>query len=180
MRTRPEQYWSSIKVRSFEDVFKASDSHGLTLSKIESDIGEPFLRATMTLWITSFISFYSIGDNGGMNAYQIADLIELIRELYPHYTQEDFKLFFNQAKKGFFEEKVYGRIDGEVILRWLSIYDRRRDEKAQELSIKEADRYKPLYATDLIGGVSFLEYQELKKRAENGDKEAIKALSKPT
>lgn len=126
--------------------------------------------------MNSFLRFYSV--NGSMDAIQVADTINLIIETYPHYTQEDFKLFFNMAKKGLFGQ-VFGRMDGEVIMNWLAKYDIHRDTVAQNESIKEADKFKPLSNVSASGGVTFAEYQELKKRAASGDEEAIKLLTPP-
>lgn len=93
-----------------------------------------------------------------MDAIQVSDTIALIQETYPHYTQEDFKLFFNMAKKGMFGQ-IFGRIDGEVIMNWLAKYDIHRDTVAQSESIKAADKFKPLVSfEDAMGGISRDEY----------------------
>lgn len=113
-----------------------------------------------------------------MDALQVADTINLIVETYPHYVQEDFKLFFNMAKKGMFGQ-IFGRMDGEVIMSWLAKYDIHRDTVAQNESIKEAEKYKPLAEPEQSKGISYTEYLELKRRADAGDKEAIKLLSPP-
>lgn len=143
---------------------------------INRELGETKLQALMVKWMNSFLRFYSV--NGSMDAIQVADTINLIIETYPHYTQEDFKLFFNMAKKGLFGQ-VFGRMDGEVIMNWLAKYDIHRDTVAQNESIKEADRYKPLSEPMKTQGISYAEYQELKKRADSGDEEAIKMIMPP-
>lgn len=51
----------------------------------------------MVKWMNSFLRFYSV--NGAMDAIQVADTINLIIETYPHYTQDDFKLFSIWLKK---------------------------------------------------------------------------------
>lgn len=130
----------------------------------------------MVKWINSFLRFYSV--NGTMDAIQVADTIKLIIEVYPHYTQDDFKLFFNMAKKGMFGQ-IFGRMDGEVIMNWLAKYDIHRDTVAQNESIKEADKFKPLSQPLQEEGVSYAEYLEIKRRAQAGDKEAIKLLTTP-
>lgn len=130
----------------------------------------------MVKWVNSFIKFYST--NGTMDAIQVADTIMLIREAYPHYTQEDFKLFFNMAKKGMFGQ-IFGRMDGEVIMSWLNKYDIHRDTVAQNESIKEADRFKPLTPPENTEGVTYAEYLEIKRLAESGDLEAIERLKPP-
>lgn len=130
----------------------------------------------MVKWMNSFLRFYSV--NGAMDAIQVADTINLIIETYPHYTQDDFKLFFNMAKKGMFGQ-IFGRMDGEVIMNWLAKYDIHRDTIAQNESIKETDKFKPLSQPIQTDGVSYTEYLEIKRRADAGDKEAKKMLMPP-
>lgn len=132
----------------------------------------------MVEWFDRFIDFYST--NGTMNDIQLVDTIEIIREEYPHYTQEDFKLFFKQAKKGYFGE-TYGRIDGDVIIKWLRKYDISRDKAAQDIAIREQEKYKSLVKVDnYLSGISYEEYLEIKKRANEGDEDAINQLKPPS
>lgn len=113
-----------------------------------------------------------------MDAIQVADTINLIIETYPHYTQDDFKLFFNMAKKGMFGQ-IFGRMDGEVIMNWLTKYDIHRDTVGSAESIKEADKFKPLSQAQVNSGIYYSEYLEIKRRADAGDKEAKKMLIPP-
>lgn len=110
-----------------------------------------------------------------MDPIQITDTIHLVREEYPHYKPEDFKLFFKMAKKGYFGQ-VFGRMDGEVIMNWLAKYDLHRDTAAQNESIRECDKWKKLVKIESSTGVTYEEYLALKKRAREGDKEAIELL----
>ena len=115
----------------------------------------------MSIWFEGFVNFYST--NGTMDGIQILDTIALIREEYPHYKPEDFKLFFKMAKKGYFGQ-VFGRMDGEVIMNWLAKYDIHRDTIAQNEAIKEADTFKPKVGAKATGGMTYLEYLEYKKK----------------
>jgi len=156
-----------------KDVFNAPQ---LSIVSIEKEFGELWLRALMVKWMNAFLGFYST--NGTMGGIQVAETINLIIEEYPHYTQEDFKLFFNMAKKGLFGQ-IFGRIDGEVIMRWLQEYDLYRRSTAQKLSIQEAEKHKPRYVSENNGDfVTYPEYLEIKKRADEGDQEAIKRLKR--
>lgn len=167
-------YWDSIKPKTITDVFNAPE---LSIVSMAKEIGESWAKALMVKWMNSFLRFYSV--NGAMDALQVADTINLIFETYPHYTQYDFKLFFNMAKKGVFGQ-VFGRMDGEVIMCWLSKYDLHRDTTAQDISINEASIYKSgLRQVSQIGGVSYEQYLAIKERSEAGDKEAAKLLLKP-
>ena len=56
-----------------------------------------------------------------MNDIQMAQTADLIFDEFYYLNIEDFKLCFNMAKSGKFG-KVYDRIDGQVIMDWLSTY----------------------------------------------------------
>lgn len=172
LKTSPMLYWDSLRPKDVRDVFDAP----LSLIDIKRECGEMKLQALMVKWMNSFLRFYSV--NGAMDAVQVADTINLIIDTYPHYKQEDFKLFFNMAKKGMFGQ-VYGRMDGEVIMNWLAKYDIHRDTVAQSESIKAADRFKERVAPEDTGGVYYSEYLKIKQRAASGDPEAIRQLSPP-
>jgi len=167
-------YWNSISPRAVTDVFSAPN---LSIVSIKKEIGEPFIRALMVKWFNSFVEFYSV--NGTMSALQIADTINLIMEEYPHFKQEDFKLFFNMAKKGMFGQ-IFGRMDGEVIMQWLEQYRVHRDTVAQNLSIKEQEAFKTLArpTESSSNWITREQYLEIKSKAEKGDKEAIELLKK--
>lgn len=120
------------------------------MSKELGENGELKLKAMMVKWLNSFLDFYST--NGTMDAIQVAETVNLIIDVYPHYTMYDFKLFFKRAKLGNYGE-IYGRVDGQVILSWLNKYDVQRDMVAQEMSINQARTKIPSE-----GGISWDEY----------------------
>ena len=62
-----------------------------------------------------------------MNDVQMAQTADLILDEFYYLNIEDFKLCFNMAKSGKFG-KVYDRIDGQVIMDWLSTYENMRIE----------------------------------------------------
>lgn len=157
LKASPTQYWASINPQTIQDVFNAPE---VGLSTICKEMGEQKLHAMMVKWLNSFISFYST--NGTMDAYQVADTINLIIDAYPHYTIYDFKLFFKLAKLGYYGE-VYGRMDGSVILSWLRKYDIQRDTAAMEASIKEQEQYKELGNKPQQQGMSYQEYLKWKE-----------------
>ena len=172
LKTSPMLYWDSLRPTSVRDVFDAP----LSLVDIKRECGEMKLQALMVKWMNSFLRFYSV--NGAMDAVQVADTINLIIETYPHYKQEDFKLFFNMAKKGMFGQ-IYGRMDGEVVMNWLAKYDIHRDTVAQTDSINEAARFKERSPVTPTQGVYYDEYMRIKRRAESGDEEARRMLAPP-
>lgn len=131
-----------------------------------------FVNSLMYIWFEQFVNFYST--NGTMDPVQIKDTIDLVREEYPHYKPEDFKLFFKMAKKGYFGQ-VFGRIDGEVIMNWMAKYDIHRDTQAQNEAIKAADAFRPRVQAKESIGLTWDEYQKWKKNQKsNGKSKRIK------
>lgn len=133
-----------------------------SVAALATEYDDVFVNALMYTWFEEFVGFYST--NGTMSPLQIRATIDIVREEYPHYKPDDFKLFFKMAWKGYFG-KVYGRIDGEVIMDWLRQYDIRRDTEAQNESIREADYYNKrlIPAKESGSGMTFAEYRAWKK-----------------
>ena len=177
MKSSPTQYWDSINPKTQVDVFKSLDDCELTIKVIERELGTAYLNAILVKAMVSFLKFYSV--NNSMDAYQIADTINLITETYPYYSLDDFKLFFKNAKRGMYSD-VYGRIDGSVIMMWLRKYDLNRAEEAKSISIRSQEAFKKNADTEsLVKGTTYEEYINLKERAKRGDKEAINELTNP-
>lgn len=76
-----------------------------------------------------------------MSNDQLAQTISLVQDEYWMLKPEDFKLCFNNAKKGVYG-KVYDRLDGQVIFEWLDKYLKDRMDASESRSIRNADLYK--------------------------------------
>lgn len=64
-----------------------------------------------------------------MGQEQLVQTIQLIIEDFYYFNIEDFKLCFNNAKRGKYG-KVYDRIDGNIIYEWLQKYSEERVQMA--------------------------------------------------
>lgn len=64
-----------------------------------------------------------------MGQDQLVQTIRLIVEDFYYFNIEDFKLCFNNAKRGRYG-KVYDRIDGNIIYEWLQKYSEERTSVA--------------------------------------------------
>lgn len=76
-----------------------------------------------------------------MNIDQVSQTADLVIELYPIYTPEDFILCFKNIKTLKYG-KFYEGIDGSKILEMVRAYDIDRDEQLMEYRRKEANAYK--------------------------------------
>ena len=69
--------------------------------------------------------------------------------------------------------QIYNRIDGQIIMSWLKSYDVERAEKAD---IDSYNKHKEIISKE-ENGLYYDEYlAELKRKAAQGDEEAIRAL----
>lgn len=60
-----------------------------------------------------------------MGERQVAELAKLIYDDFYYLNFDDLKLCFDNAKKGKYG-KIYDRIDGNIVMEWLSKYSQER------------------------------------------------------
>ena len=107
-----------------------------------------------------------------MSDVQVAITVDLILEEYPYMQTDDLKLCFKNAMKLKYGQ-IYNRIDGQIIMSWLKAYDVERAEKAD---IDSYNKHKEIISKE-ENGLYYDEYlAELKRKAAQGDEEAIRAL----
>lgn len=76
----------------------------------------------VVLFLEDLINFFNVGKS--INAETLSETAELIVEQYWNYRPEHFKLCFKWAKMGRLGNgQVYDRVDGAVILKWISDFD---------------------------------------------------------
>lgn len=93
------------------------------LSVVRKEYGEQSLQAILVIILTDLIKFFNVGKTVGQD--QLVQTIRLIIEDFYYFNIEDFKLCFNNAKRGRYG-KVYDRIDGNIIYEWLQKYSEER------------------------------------------------------
>lgn len=87
--------------------------------------------------INEFLDFFNVGKN--MTASQVAQTVRIILQDYAVLKPDDFVLFFDRAKKGWYG-KAYDRMDGAVILEWLELYMQQRNEEIEQIRVNEAKK----------------------------------------
>lgn len=100
--------------------------------------------------IVDLVKFLNVGKT--MNAEQVSNTSQILLNDYGYLQVEDFKLFFNNAKKGLYGQ-TYDRIDGQVIIGWLNNYVNERTNAADEISYNDHLRAK----SDVDNSISFTE-----------------------
>lgn len=97
------------------------------LSVFKKEYGEQSLQAILVIVLNDVIKFFNVGKT--MDLEQVVQTILLIMEDFYYFNIEDFKLCFNNAKRGKYG-KVYDRIDGNIIYEWLQKYSEERVQTA--------------------------------------------------
>lgn len=96
-------------------------------------------------------------------------VVENIIETYWYLHIEDIAIVFKNACRGRYE-KLYGRLDGSVILSWFAAYDRERNAYLENMP-------RPKEEETIGDWVSPERYaRQLEAKAAKGDREAEQAL----
>lgn len=115
------QSYLNLPVRRIEDIVRIE--RPVALAVIRKQMGDLKVKALLSIMIIDLLDFFSVGKS--MGEQQIAYTVTLIQSDYYYFTVEDFKVFFDNCKRGKYGV-IYGRIDGNVILGWLEHYDQDR------------------------------------------------------
>lgn len=163
----PEDYYRGLQVRKIED---AINSPELPISVLQNEFGLDGARALLVLAVTEVCNFFNVGKT--MNATQVAITVDLIIESYFYLKLEDIKLCFHRAMRSY---EAYDRLDGNVILHWIKMYDADRDEYCSLQNSNESKRHKSNDRAPIRCGYDeFWDNQH--KLAEAGDEEAIERV----
>lgn len=142
-----------------------------TIAKIKNKISEADIRALLTIAVGEVCNFFNVGKN--MNDIQVAMTVDLIIDRFWYFKLEEIKYCFRRAMM---REKLFDRLDGNIIIGWLSEYDSERTEEAMRLSdqkeTQELNEYTP--SPDAI---TFQEYVEQLTEAAKTDEKAADRLA---
>ncbi|KAA6348680.1 hypothetical protein EZS27_003913 [termite gut metagenome] len=137
-----------------------------------------FGNENVIIWLK--IQFGSVNDYAeqgiGMNDSQLSELSTLVLAEYYYLNAAEICLFIARLKLGKYGQ-FYGAIGGMKISSALLdyIHERKTDIERAE---REQERINREIETDerIKNGITFAQYIELKKQAENGDKNAMEQL----
>lgn len=111
-----------------------------------------------------------------MNTAQIAITVDLIIENFWYFKLEEIKYCFHRAMM---RERIYDRLDGNIIIGWLREYDTERTEEAMRLSDQKASQELNEPKNE-PGAISFKEYVAMLKEQAQTDKDAAQRLENIT
>lgn len=100
-----------------------------TIADIKNNVSLADARALLSVAVCEVCDFFNVGKN--MNDTQIAITVDLILESFWYLRLEEIKYCFRRAMR---REKVYDRLDGNIIIGWLNSYADERTEEAMRIS----------------------------------------------
>lgn len=151
------------KIESSLSIRKSIET-GIQLKKMGEIFGHENTLLLLTRLIENTVSFFNVNNN--LSGNQTVQIALVIIERFGHDNIQDIVLALKDARMGFCE-KVYGRIDGEIIINWIVAYmEKKADElekmhKSQKVTLNEI-------STDIL---------EVVKNATNQKKEVEKKTS---
>ena len=141
-----------------------------TLAKIKNEASETDARALLYIAVCEVCDFFNVGKN--MNDLQIGITVDLVLESFWYFKLEEIKYCFRRAMA---REKLFDRLDGNIILGWLRDYDEERTKEAMRISeqreSQEVNEHK-----ENPGAVTFREYMAALEEKARTDKDAAKRL----
>lgn len=139
-KTSPSKLYENLQVATVDD---AINSKSPALVTMKAEYGETLMLANLTLFIIDAVKFFSIGKS--MDADQVAQTAKLIAKDYYYLKPEDFKLCFDNAKRGKYGQ-LFDRLDGAVIFGWLENYVNGRLNRGEEMSTEKHNENKLFYS----------------------------------
>lgn len=142
-----------------------------TIAKIKNEVSLDDVRALLSIAVCEVCDFFNVGKN--MNDAQIALTVDLIIEQFWYFKLEEIKYCFRRAMM---REKLFDRLDGNIIIGWLREYDAERTEEAMRIS--EQHESQELSRVDVQPeSMCFDEYVADLERRASADPEAARILA---
>lgn len=143
------------------------------IQRLRPKTGSAIAHLLLVCAVNELAQFFNVGKT--LDDTQLKFTANLIIERFPYFRLEEIKACFHRAM---LREQLYDRLDGNIILRWLSQYDEERTQAAVDLSEQlDAERLKSASAP-APDAISFEQYTAtLRESADNGDAQAAEQLA---
>lgn len=148
-----------------------------TIANIKNRVSLDDVRALLSIAICEVCDFFNVGKN--MNDSQIALTVDLIIERFWYFKLEEVKYCFRRAMM---RDKLFDRLDGNIIIGWLREYDNERTEEAMRISEREEAEAYNAHA-DSLDAIDYNQYLiRLEERAKKDESAArlLASIKHPT
>lgn len=162
----------ALKPRSLPEAMEAESP---TLATVKKYHEEYAMRGVLQYLLYDLRDYFNVG--GNLTEKQIEMISEFIFEDFYYLKISEIVFVFRSkmkahAKKG--SNKLYNRLDGEIIFQWLTDYSQERAEFARDVSVAHAEQSKK---ADFVSKSVIKKFRELLERraeAERIEKEKLK------
>lgn len=171
-QTEQENYYDSLPVPTIEQGLRLKTPTIAQMQRLRPKSGSAIAHLLLVCAVNELAQFFNVGKT--LDETQLNFTAKLIIERFPYFRLEEIKACFHRAM---LREQLYDRLDGNIILRWLSQYDQERTQAAIDLSAQlDAERLRAASAP-APDAISFEQYiAALQAAADNGDTDATEQL----
>lgn len=168
--TAYEQRWESLPVKTVSDNILLEQPNLAQLQLLIPKHGDMAVKLIIMHALKEVRDFFNVGKN--LSNTQVTITAELIMSQYWYFKIEDIKLCLRRAM---FKEKLFDRLDGNIILGWFMEYDAERTEEAMRISDQREsqEQNEPKECPDAVSYQTYLD--KLRERAKT-DTEAADIL----
>lgn len=148
-----------------------------TIADIKNNVSLTDVRALLSIAICEVCDFFNIGKN--MNDVQIAMTVDLIIERFWYMKLEEIKYCFRRAMM---REKLFDRLDGNIIIGWLREYDAERTEEAIRASDQKETQQnnQPTETPDAVGYDDYIKRLRHRAKTDSSAAKLLNEIDKPT
>lgn len=166
-------FYNSLPVPTIEQGLRLKTPTIAQIQRLRPKSGTPIVHLLIACAVNELVQFFNVGKT--LDDSQLKFTTNLIIERFPYLRIEEIKACFHRAM---LREQLYDRLDGNIILRWLSQYDQERTQAAINLSTQlDAERLRAASAP-APDAISFEQYiATLQAAADNGDNAATEQLA---
>lgn len=113
--------------------------------------------------------------DANLNETQIGEIANDVLEEYGYLKVEEVKYVLKTAVK---TQKIYGRLDYNIVMNWFKEYDVERTTLCADISDNESKQQREIESRPGEGAMTYQQYvDKLKKEAENGSEDAKRRLA---
>ena len=168
--TAYEQRWESLPVKTVYENILSEQPNIAQLQLLIPKHGDMAVKLIIMHALKEVRDFFNVGKN--LTNPQITITAELIMSQYWYFKIEDVKLCLRRAM---YQEKLFDRLDGNIILGWFREYDNERTEEAMRVSEHEEEQERNDF-TPSPGAISYREWLDNLEERALTDQEAATLL----
>lgn len=169
LETQPQQYFNSLATSTPISMIKADSPCLWEIRRLMGEVKTKAMVIYALVWLSDLVNV-----ERNLTEVQIGEIANDVIEEYGYLKPEEVKYILKQSVR---ENKIFGRLDYAVVMKWFEEYDKKRTEHCIDISNQE-ETQRANQATANPEAVSFDEFVAwLRQKAEDGDEDAKDQLA---